>query len=464
LLSYGDKKIKLKEKFKLIQNRIFISSIKSKDTSQSKALSQWDPFIGKPSVWFDYEWMFGIKNGFDIVIANPPYNAKLSKSERKLFKNLYESVKTGRQDTSAIFVELAKIIGNANMQFAYILPYRLFSRKRNHGQFQSWTLNNFSIERIIYLGLEVGFSSKDEFMLLFMTSNYRKDNQVRIAFKPNFTSLRDENVYKKIGQLSLIKQGGINLNVCKFDQRLLVKIRNKTVTLNSICDVKDGIVPFIREKLISTIKKDSRYVKFAGIAGAYILKKYYFSKEPLFLCYDINEAKKYIKDITELRKVQLRKKNIFLQRKIITAQNSAILKGTIDEDKTFVSNSLHSTYLKEEFKNQYALEYVLALLNSTLINYYHDSLRLKGVDLHPQILIKDLKALPIRNISLPAQKPFISLVIKILELTENVNYLNDLSSQDKVKECERQIDQMVYKLYELTDDEIEIVENFDNKK
>jgi len=35
--------------------------------------------------------------------------------------------------------------------------------------------------------------------------------------------------------------------------------------------------------------------------------------------------------------------------------------------------------------------------------------------------------------------------------------------QTKAKEYEYQIDQMVYKLYILTDDEIEIVENFNSK-
>jgi len=40
---------------------------------QTFALSDWDPFSIKRSDWFDPEWMFGIKSGFDVVIANPPY-------------------------------------------------------------------------------------------------------------------------------------------------------------------------------------------------------------------------------------------------------------------------------------------------------------------------------------------------------------------------------------------------------
>ena len=35
-------------------------------------LSTWEPFTNKQTNWFDSEWMFGIKEGFDILLANPP--------------------------------------------------------------------------------------------------------------------------------------------------------------------------------------------------------------------------------------------------------------------------------------------------------------------------------------------------------------------------------------------------------
>uniref|UniRef100_UPI003D0C190B Eco57I restriction-modification methylase domain-containing protein n=1 Tax=Candidatus Avelusimicrobium faecicola TaxID=3416205 RepID=UPI003D0C190B len=35
----------------------------------------WNPFINKSTPWFDPMWMFGVEDGFDIVLANPPYIA-----------------------------------------------------------------------------------------------------------------------------------------------------------------------------------------------------------------------------------------------------------------------------------------------------------------------------------------------------------------------------------------------------
>ena len=51
-----------------------------------------------------------------------------------------------------------------------------------------------------------------------------------------------------------------------------------------------------------------------------------------------------------------------------------------------------------------------------------------------------------------------SLVAKILFLTQSEDYLENPQKQARVREYERQIDQMVYNLYELSEDEIKIVE------
>ena len=40
----------------------------------AKAVSNWDPYDQNAHArWFDPEWMFGLSDGFDVVIGNPPY-------------------------------------------------------------------------------------------------------------------------------------------------------------------------------------------------------------------------------------------------------------------------------------------------------------------------------------------------------------------------------------------------------
>lgn len=52
----------------------------------------------------------------------------------------------------------------------------------------------------------------------------------------------------------------------------------------------------------------------------------------------------------------------------------------------------------------------------------------------------------------------LKLADKILAITKNDDYLNNSTKQAKVKEYEDKIDQMVYKLYNLTEEEIKKVE------
>ncbi|MGC8928284.1 MAG: hypothetical protein ACP5QK_10225, partial [Myxococcota bacterium] len=51
-----------------------------------------------------------------------------------------------------------------------------------------------------------------------------------------------------------------------------------------------------------------------------------------------------------------------------------------------------------------------------------------------------------------------NLVNQILFLTQSSDYETDQKKQAKVKELESQIDQLVYKLYDLTEEEIKIIE------
>lgn len=58
------------------------------------------------------------------------------------------------------------------------------------------------------------------------------------------------------------------------------------------------------------------------------------------------------------------------------------------------------------------------------------------------------------------QTPFIHFVDQILSITKDDDYLDSPDKQAKVKRLEKEIDQLVYKLYELTPEDIKIVEGF----
>ncbi len=69
-----------------------------------------------------------------------------------------------------------------------------------------------------------------------------------------------------------------------------------------------------------------------------------------------------------------------------------------------------------------------------------------------------LNSLPFRGLPASQQKPFVAVVDQILAITKDEDYATNGAKQARVKEYERQIDQLVYELYGLTGEEIKIVE------
>jgi hypothetical protein len=261
----------------------------------------------------------------------------------------------------------------------------------------------------------------------------------------------------------------MNVRLAQFDPALLEKIQRCSTRLGEIAECRDGIVPFIRDKLVSNAKMDGRYKPLLGVRGYYSLGRYAFSWEGTYICYDMDEARRYIRDKSELRKVQLRDESIFLQpEKILTAQDSVTIKGTLDTERFYTTNSIHTTYLRSS-AGGYNVRYVLGLLNSRLVNYYHQSLVLKGQDLHPQILVTNLPRLPIRAINFldPVDRArhdgMVQLVQTMLALHKHRAAATTQAEQDlyqrQIGATDRQIDALVYELYGLTDEEIAVVES-----
>jgi len=71
----SEEKLKIERQFKKVQNDLL--SLRELTTNENyevyTKLYEFSPFEDKSCSWFDPWWMFGIKDGFDIVIGNPPY-------------------------------------------------------------------------------------------------------------------------------------------------------------------------------------------------------------------------------------------------------------------------------------------------------------------------------------------------------------------------------------------------------
>ena len=125
--------------------------------------------------------------------------------------------------------------------------------------------------------------------------------------------------------------------------------------------------------------------------------------------------------------------------------------------------SIYAGYTEEEYYNDpsvliildsdmYSIKVLLGILNSKLASFYHFNNAPKATKGgFPKILIDDVKHFPIPKASPEQQQSIIDLVDKILA-AKKTDITTDTS------ELEHKIDELVYQLYGLTEEEIAIVE------
>lgn len=111
-------------------------------------------------------------------------------------------------------------------------------------------------------------------------------------------------------------------------------------------------------------------------------------------------------------------------------------------------NTIYNIFLNVE--NIPFLRFLLALINSKTLQFYWYKKHYDNKATFPKI-----KKAPIE--SLPIKKPNDEMVSSISELVEKV--IEHKKQNTDTAELENEIDQLVYQLYDLTEEEIDIIEN-----
>ena len=169
--------------------------------------------------------------------------------------------------------------------------------------------------------------------------------------------------------------------------------------------------------------------------------------------YKIEFNKKYVLFDKKLLWSNTNEEKLTKTPKIVIRQTGDRLVGALDNKGYLTMDTTHLI-----FDTKVNIRFLLAILNSKLLNWFHRAMTAEQGRAFAEIKIVNLKRLPVRNTSMEEQGAIATKVDQILAITKTEDYQNNKSKQTKVKELENQIDQMVYKLYDLTPEEIVIVE------
>ena len=438
--NYKEEKKELRDKDKELRLQIAQEFKKiGFQAEDTKKIVSWDPYDANTFAdWFDPEWMFGIKEGFDIVIGNPPYGFRdvLTVKEKKYFRE-QEGINFKSGDSAELFCKkcfdnLVKVDGC----LTFIVP-----KKSLYGDAWEGLRRQYWRQYFLYFLLD---ASK--------------------AF---------ENV--------LLEQSCFGLG--KKEQKANVKLgyldKDKIITFapqdKSKIFMNNGTVQIYKE-LYSDIfekinKNKSSEILVQGDLGLAIGTDF-FSNKPtkhkLLKGIDIErwriKQNRYLKNDDKLKRGELNK---FLKPKIICQRLIAHIENPkphikitacYDDEGIIITNTLTAFKINSRIDEKFLLAY----LNSSFANWYTYNFIYSRA-----IRTMDFYNFYIQQIPIPKsiientdkQKPFIDLVDKILNLTKSSDYLQDKTKLEKVQEYEKQINEMVYELYGLTEEERKIVEN-----
>ena len=407
--------------------------------------------------------IFQEEQGFDIVVANPPYvdSEEMTKTGlglREVYSSTFKSAK-GNWDLYVVFVERGLQILKKDGIISYIVPNKLIGAK--YAESLREILLRKNIKEIQDFSIVEVFEDVSVSTIVFAIQN---------------TDQRDPSIKSPVVMTAM---------------KALEEVKSRNVIpAEKFYKNTDWAVYFTSKKIVDLVMKISessplgelceRISDAASVSEAYKIRKFVKeitldSKRSKKLCntgtidpYLIlwgQRKTRYIKGIfdkpiimeDDLRSVSLRRLEQARTSKIMIGGMSKDLECAYDDGDFLAGKS--TIIILEDPSNKIPLKVLLALLNSTLISFWYRHFfgsSVLGTSL--QIGRKSVSQIPIVHVSRTAQGKLTNLVDNILAITGTDDYLQNPTKQAQVCAYEKEIDKLVYGLYDLTPDEIEIIE------
>ncbi|MDD6969931.1 MAG: N-6 DNA methylase [Treponema sp.] len=440
---------------------------------------------------FDWEKEFSqiFKNGgFDCVIGNPPYvNINTMPEYHEYFSKKYSEIHTGYNDLMYYF--LYRGINLLNKTGIYGVITSNYFLGNEYAKKLRLFLNSKVTSIINFKNAQI-FSEASVHTTLLFAKNENTENEIKIfTYRENKSP--QEVILNESYDFSTLTKNELSdtwLIADKSSTSIINKINTNSVFLGDIAEIvkgaetgKNGIfsVPYkiikdnlIEEEIVRKCIKNSH------------IHRYHINSVDLFLIYCDNNfsSKKYPNTYKYLEKYKNElsdrrgpKNNEYewwrLHRpsvkefhdapeKIIVPYRAEHNRFAYDDQQFFNDGGdIRAIVMKENCG--YLIKYILALLNSTLLDWYFGFIgKTKGNS--REYFNKPLALIPIKSATQSQQQELANLATLMMDAVKRQQEAK--SDQEKnickmrVEAIDSQINAKVYALYGLTEDEIAIVE------
>ncbi len=408
-------------------NSLIATDILDDETLTNDEIAKINPFDWEeefPAIFQD--------GGFDVAIGNPPYGAKLSKNEQNYLKKKYFK----SSETAIAFTKLAHYLLLKDKGYlGYIIP-KSFTFASNYKSIREYILEDLS--EIIDCK-KVWKKVKLEQIMLFFRKNFLKEHYISGILKNKEIYIKEDISKDTYTTFEMFLN-----DVSNKELDIALKIRKSNIFVKDIANNSRG---GIFQKNISdegnTLVLGGAEIQRKGIIG--IKGKIDFD---------------LIKDD---KKVIINENSILVQRIIahLTKPRDHIkITACYPENRNYV---IVDTINQITFNKEYNCKIFWALFNSKLINWYCYRFIFAKAIRTMQFDNPVTNRIPIFTEIHKNQHSLLKTVDKMFLLYHDINNAKTPHKkkllEKQIKATDKKIDQMVYELYGLTEEEITIVEN-----
>jgi len=397
---------------------------------------------------------------FDIVVGNPPYVSfglrgvgKVSKEQYKYLKDNYPNSAEYKISMYAVFMGRGIELLGEHGRFGFVVPDS-FLLGRFFSKLRRYILDSCKIIQIVLFTKDFwkyGVVGQPVIIILERESNknLRLTNKLTASLCTNAEDLEDATFKSYSYEQSYFELVPYNRFRLFFDEQskvLVNKVEQDAIKLgNNIVSFASGLIGKKGKNQIISGKKLGKEWLPGLLSGGEVIR-YSVRYGGGYILYDISKIHSGFKDAN------------YFEPKILIRQTGDSIIAAYDQDNLLCLNNLHVGNLVSE---DYDIRYVLAILNSKLINHYYHLISLELGRTMAQLDIETIEQLPIKFASKEEQIEVVTLVDKILSLNKQLSKIVFVEQREAMQKIidstDREIDNKVYKFYGLTEGEIAVV-------